>query len=158
MAGPFKMKGSPMQRNFGIGSTDSPMKQYEHLTWEARHKAKLAKNATERAKKEAVKQKSVNENKTFGPKKSESTAAVDSLQKVTNDILISNTPNPNRKAEYKASEKKMNEAGDTVAANRKYNVSRGKYIKKTQKINQSGNKSKSKGTVKKTGWWGLPWE
>ena len=157
MGTPFKMKGSPMQRNFGIG-TESPMKQYEHLTWEARHKAKLAKKDAERAKKEAVKQKSVNENKTFGPKKSESTAAVDSLQKVTNDILISNTPNPNRKAEYKASEKKMNEAGDTVAANRKYNVSRGKYIKKTQKINQSGNKSKSKGTVKKTGWWGLPWE
>ena len=114
MAGPFKMKGSPMQRN-------------------------------------------------FGPKKSESTAAVDSLQKVTNDILISNTPNPNREAEYKASEKKMNEAGNTVDASRKYNVSRGKYIKKTQKINQSGkgqggtikqtpsNKTAKKATYKNTG-------
>ena len=29
MAGPFKMKGSPMQRNFGIGS---PMKQSKDLT------------------------------------------------------------------------------------------------------------------------------
>ena len=30
MSGPFKMKGSPMQRNFGIGA--SPMK--EVTTWE----------------------------------------------------------------------------------------------------------------------------
>jgi len=32
MAGPFKMKGSPMQRNFGIGA--SPMRDEKTSTWE----------------------------------------------------------------------------------------------------------------------------
>ena len=79
-----------------------------------------------------------NEAKVFGEKKSESTATADSLQKVTNDIVIDNAPNPNREAEYKASEQKMIAAGNTVTANRKYNASRGKYIKKTHEILGSG--------------------
>ena len=39
---PFKMKGSPMQRNFGIGSPINKIKHGEGQEWEHEHMEKVA--------------------------------------------------------------------------------------------------------------------
>ena len=44
MATPFKMKGSPMQRNFGIGASPA-----RHEPWTAAHKEKVAHGNTKEA-------------------------------------------------------------------------------------------------------------
>ena len=143
MATPFKMKGSPL---YGYGN-QSPLKKdpYKHLSWESKHKAKMQKLSNINATNKANKQKIVNEVNVFGPKKSTENKS-DALQKVANDILISNTPNPNRKSEYKAATTNMQNAGKAETSAKKYNKSRADYIKYAASISKGS--SKTKGTLR----------
>ena len=155
----YTMKGSPFKRNFGV----SPMRQQPLTKWQKASRQREADLETTSNEKRTNHPDyedhnyRANKTKVFGPKKKGDN--YDSANEWTNanNILIDNAPNPNRKAEAKASSEKAIKYAEGERKNRAYNKSRSNHIKRTQEINQSGKGFGGKiKKTKKSGWLGLP--
>ena len=154
MAGPFKLKGSPMARNFGAPFRNDknktiPLTEAQKASRE--RAAKLETQSNEKRTNHADYEEHnyrANKTKVYGAKKTEDNFDSENAWTAANNILINNATNANRKAEVKVASKKATELSKGETKKRAYNVSRGEYIKKTQEINQSG-KGKG-GTIKQT--------